>query len=185
MDKPWTGIINKCFLPLQWAGLSLRVLLVWWRLSFSDKTSSWDLLTFKIKLPVILPAKVGLFGNGKGLQLGTCKLWQNHRQAHQTNKRNVILQRRRRKLAGGQWCDVGGGGSGYFEQNLLEKSQSSGWWLFPLTELQRWPISYRRYSVASPQPPPPPPTSWGLYFMILPINDMKCYGPPSSFWTPL
>ena len=57
-----------------------------------------DLLTLKMR--VILLARMDLFENNGKLSLGTCKLWQNHRQAQQTKGRNVILGGRRRRLGG-------------------------------------------------------------------------------------
>ena len=39
------------------------------------------MLTLKIKLPVILPTKIGLFGNSRELQSWTSKL-KNQRQVH-------------------------------------------------------------------------------------------------------
>ena len=58
------------------------------------------MLTLKIKLPVILPTKIGLFGNSRELQSWTSKL-KNQRQVHWTKQRS-ILYRGEGKLGG--WC---------------------------------------------------------------------------------
>ena len=70
------------------------------------------LLTLKIKQPVILPAKCIYSGRVEELQVGICRLWQNHRQI---KERNITLYRKRRKL--------GGTAS---NKNPLEESESSG-----------------------------------------------------------
>lgn len=54
------------------------------------------MLAFSIKLPIVLPAKMDLFGNKRELQFRTSKLWQNHRQVQQAKERNIILWRRRK-----------------------------------------------------------------------------------------
>ena len=51
-----------------------------------------------IKLPIILPEKMGLLGNSRELQSRTSKLWQNHRQVLRTKKRNAFLFKK-----GGSW----------------------------------------------------------------------------------
>ena len=38
-----------------------------------------DIVVANLKLEVILPAQVGLFGNGQGLQFGKSKPGENHR----------------------------------------------------------------------------------------------------------
>lgn len=45
------------------------------------------MLTLNRKLPIILPAKMDLFGNGRKLQFGTNELWQNQRQVGRARER--------------------------------------------------------------------------------------------------
>ena len=52
-------------------------------------------LTLKLKLPVTVTAKMGLFGNSREFQSRARKPEQNHRQVQQTKEKSVILWRRR------------------------------------------------------------------------------------------
>lgn len=80
------------------------------------------LLTLKVK--VVLPEKLGFFGNGKELKFRTCKLQQNHRQ----------FQQRRGTLFHGK---QGGIGEGLFWKKVhWRKARVRGDESCPLAELQ-------------------------------------------------
>lgn len=61
------------------------------------------MLTLEIKLPVILPAKMGLFWNSRELQPGTSELWQIHRQVCRAKESRALLQR---KGGAGRCCQL-------------------------------------------------------------------------------
>ena len=65
-------------------------------------------LILKIKLPVILPAKVDLFRNSRELQSDTSSLWQNYRQVPTQNKEGTPVSYRGK---GGRWGAVTNGKS--------------------------------------------------------------------------
>lgn len=53
-----------------------------------------EVLTLKIKLTVILPAKEGVFENSRGLHFRTSKLQQSHRQVHRQRRGTALLPRK-------------------------------------------------------------------------------------------
>lgn len=50
---------------------------------------------------LLIPAKMGLFGQSRGLQPSTTKPQQNGRQVQQAKEKNIISRGKRRKLGGG------------------------------------------------------------------------------------
>ena len=97
------------------------------------KLFAYILSSLKIKWPVVLPAKVSLFANGRGNVIWNMQTMANHRQIQRKKITSLLYRKKKRSEVA------------TLNRSALDESENWGWWWF----LIAWTIARQRGNIPS------------------------------------